>query len=265
MNVTREPPVTLRHMASSSGATVLPNLLLDAYHYYRINSDELVLLLHLMRCQDSPLGSELALSDYLMAKMKRTRGEIMHLLRGLHNKGILMLQKDAGLLKPQEVSLHLLYGNLLNWQELPDEKKEETGLDDYTTLVHAFEQTFMHLTHFEYDRIKEWLDVDGWPPEIIVEALETAALSRVLNFKYVDRILLNWQMQGLSTLEEIHQANEAFAKRRGQSEKTEANEPQRMSSTRSRRRSKPFFIVGSINQDEEAIQERRRRLDKLGK
>ena len=258
-------PATLRQIVNQSGATLLPNLLLDAYHFLGMTNDEVLIVMHLMRCQDSATGSDLQLSDYLMEKMKRSRSEIGYLLRGLQSKGLLLLNQDPGKTSPQDISLHFVYSSLLNWSELPEEKKLAKADTPYTEMVRVFERAFRHLSEFEYERIKEWLAEDNWPPEVIREALRIAALHRALSFKYIDRILLNWQMEGYRTLTEIEQANEEreLRKRQADSATEPATAGDTRSFSRSRRRTRPAFKVGSINRQEESPEERRKRFDKL--
>ena len=254
----------LRQMVNREGITLLPNLLLDAYHYYRLSNDEVLLLLHLLRCQDSDSGSKLSLSDFLCEKMRRTRSEINYLISSLQKKGFLSLQTDAGKLKAHEVSLHLLYSNLVFWQELPTKEKQGRDESEHEQLVHLFERTFSHLNVMEYERLRQWLDEDNWPPEVIKEALRIAALNKALSITYIDRILLNWQEEGLSTLEEVLAAKAShLSRRKERSEAPEGENRREFRSLSKRRSERPTFVIGSINQVEETAEERRKRFERL--
>ncbi|MCL2547584.1 MAG: DnaD domain protein [Symbiobacteriaceae bacterium] len=256
-------PVSLRQLTNSGGVTLLPNLLLDAYHYYELSGDELILLIHLIRCQDSASGSDLPLSDYLMEKMRRSRGEITMLLQSLQVKGFLHLAKDAGQMKPQDTPLHFLYSSLISWTEIPEDKREVQEKDPFLELVQLFEKYFRYMNEFEYQRMREWLTEDQWDPEVIREALRIAALNKILNFKYIDRILLNWQIQGVHTLADVEAANNDHQSRRQQARGDETAVNQTQPVSKSRRRGVPLFRVGSINQTEETSVERKKRFDRL--
>ena len=59
------------------------------------------------------------------------------------------------------------------------------------------------LSPIEKQEIAAWLNIDHYNPEIVKLALREAILAQVYNFKYVDRILLNWQRHGLTTTDQI--------------------------------------------------------------
>ena len=71
-------------------------------------------------------------------------------------------------------------------------------------LVRQFEIEFGRLlSPIEKQEIAAWINIDHYDPEIVKLALREAILAQVYNFKYVDRILLNWQRHGLTTLDQI--------------------------------------------------------------
>lgn len=202
------------------GMTQLPNLLLDYYRELSMNETELTAILHLLRFQQK--GSEskaAALSDYLMECMGLSRAEVNPLIFNMLSKGYFQTASaDMGKTHPGEISLLPLYEKLTHLfsRDLlsPQEKSErEQKISQHGELIAAFEQVFRKLTSFDYEKIKEWLENDAWPPEIILEALRQAALQRKLSFAYIDRILLNWQINQWDTLEKIRAADEAFQRR----------------------------------------------------
>lgn len=202
------------------GMTQLPNLLLDYYRELSMNETELTAVLHLLRFQQKSSESKAAaLSDYLMECMGLSRGEVNPLIFNMLSKGYFQTASaDMGKTHPGEISLLPLYEKLtqLFSRDLlsPQDKSErEQKISQHGELVAAFEQVFRKLTSFDYEKIKEWLENDGWPPEIILEALRQAALQRKLSFAYIDRILLNWQINQWDTLEKIRAADEAFQRR----------------------------------------------------
>lgn len=202
------------------GMTQVPNLLLDYYRNLGMNDTELVALLHLLRVQQKGSESKAAsVSDYLMECMSLPRTEVNPLLFNMTSKGYIQTSHtDMGKTNPAEVSFLSLYEKLtqLFSRDLlaPQDKTErEQQISKYAELVTAFEQVFRKLTSFDYEKLKEWLENDGWPPEIILEALRQAALQRKLSFAYIDRILLNWQINQWDTLDKIRAADDAFQRR----------------------------------------------------
>jgi DNA replication protein len=261
-------PETLQQQVRRHQVTLLPNLLLDAYHDLGLSDKELALLLHLLRCHDSATGSEIPASDYLMEKMRLTRTEVNLLMRKLQEKGLVIIREDLGRLKPHEVSLQALFAALLDWESKPDKAVATSPGNTYDQLVKVFENQFRGLNDFEYERLREWLEVDSWPPDVIQEALRVAALGRSLSFRYIDRVLLNWQIKGLRTLEEVRSEDVAFGRRRlSQLERaTEAEaspKPAYTAVSRSPRSSKKAFRIGNLSGFDESEEERKKRFARL--
>ncbi|MCE5196676.1 MAG: DnaD domain protein [Negativicutes bacterium] len=202
------------------GMTQVPNLLLDYYKELMMSEQELIAVFSLLRYQQK--GSEskaAALSDYLMECLKLSRSEVQTLIFNMLSKGFLTTEHaDSGKAAPDAVSLLPLYEKLTHLfsrdllspeqKEMPDEKINQTA-----ELVSAFERVFNKLSPFDYEKLRDWLNNDGWSAEIILEALRQASLQRKLNFAYIDRILLNWQMNQLDTLEKIKASEDAFQRR----------------------------------------------------
>ena len=90
--------------------------------------------------------------------------------------------------------------------EVLEEAKDSLNNDPMSDLAREFEIEFgRYLTPIEREEIQDWLNLDHYAPEIIKLALREAVLSRAMSFKYVDRILLNWQRMNLKTASEVHQ------------------------------------------------------------
>jgi DNA replication protein len=89
-------------------------------------------------------------------------------------------------------------------------EKKETSVN----LFALFEQEFGRpLSPLEYEKIVSWLDGEGYREELIREALAEAVLSGKFNFKYIDRILFEWQKLNIRTVQELHQHREQFRNR----------------------------------------------------
>lgn len=66
-----------------------------------------------------------------------------------------------------------------------------------------FEQEFGRpLTPMEYETINGWLDQDRYADELIRFALKESVFSGKLNFRYIDRILLEWSRNRVTNVEE---------------------------------------------------------------
>jgi DNA replication protein len=78
-------------------------------------------------------------------------------------------------------------------------------------LFTLFESEFARpLSPFEYEMIVGWIDRDTYSDSLIMTALKEAVFAGKLSFRYVDRILNDWQRQGIRTVEEAKQSMERF-------------------------------------------------------
>ncbi|MTI82216.1 MAG: DnaD domain protein [Firmicutes bacterium] len=85
-----------------------------------------------------------------------------------------------------------------------------------------FEREFARpLSPMEVERIRQWLEeVDS---VLIMEALRRAVLMGKNNFRYIDAILMEWQKNKLTTLQDIERYDEEFKKRRSNRGQTSSN------------------------------------------
>src|SRR5699024_3755453 len=94
------------------------------------------------------------------------------------------------------------------WEKLYADEKES---ENEGTVFILFEQEFGRpLSPFEIETINAWLDVDVIKPELIKAGLREAVLMGKLNFKYIDRILREWQRKGIRTVEQARDASRSF-------------------------------------------------------
>lgn len=79
-----------------------------------------------------------------------------------------------------------------------------------TNLYSIFEQEFARpLSPMEYETITGWIERDRYPEPLIVLALKEAVFAGKVNFRYIDRILLEWQRNSIRTVEQA----KAYAQR----------------------------------------------------
>jgi len=62
----------------------------------------------------------------------------------------------------------------------------------------------------EFETLKLWLDHDHYSPLLIKAALREAVMSGKLNFRYIDRILFEWQKKGIETIEQARDQGQKF-------------------------------------------------------
>jgi DNA replication protein len=87
-----------------------------------------------------------------------------------------------------------------------EEERERTP-----NLFAVFEREFGRpLSPMELETISAWLDQDRYPEELIRVALKEAVFAGKLHFRYIDRILLEWSRNRITTAEEARLHSRQF-------------------------------------------------------
>lgn len=72
--------------------------------------------------------------------------------------------------------------------------KEQSDEETFKDLFQFIEQSFGRpLSPIEIDTLNQWIDVDNHDISVIQAAVNEALSQEKINFKYIDRILLNWK------------------------------------------------------------------------
>ncbi|MCL6625415.1 DnaD domain-containing protein [Alicyclobacillus shizuokensis] len=113
------------------------------------------------------------------------------------------------------------------WQALRG--RQEAAVDPHvgpTDLFSLFEQEFGRpLSEFEFEQIRHWLDTDGHPQWLVMEALREAVLGNKFSFKYIDRILYDWQRHRVRTRQDLEAYRESYRERQQGREQVAASKP----------------------------------------
>ncbi|WP_297819601.1 DnaD domain protein [uncultured Lactobacillus sp.] len=194
------------------GFTTISNALLNYYSQLNLSENEVMLLIQLEA--SSQKGDDFPSDKFLSSKMNLSPIEISELIQGLINKEIITLEQDNndnGKIS-NYYNLDLLYQRLdkfvndtkISTSTKSINKKEEGISDPIQQLVRQFEIEFGRLlSPIERQEVAAWINVDHYNPELIKMALREAVLAQVYNFKYVDRILLNWQRHSLKSPDQV--------------------------------------------------------------
>nr|WP_315603012.1 DnaD domain protein [Paenibacillus aurantius] len=74
-----------------------------------------------------------------------------------------------------------------------------------------FEKEFARpLTPMELETISGWLDQDHFKEELILAALKEAVFAGKVHFRYIDRILLEWQRNRIQTVDQAKEHAQKF-------------------------------------------------------
>ena len=81
-------------------------------------------------------------------------------------------------------------------QSLAKGDSQQSGKDIYSIMEKEFARP---LTPMEFETISGWLDKDKFSEDLILAALKEAVFAGKVHFRYIDRILLEWSRNRVST------------------------------------------------------------------
>ena len=118
--------------------------------------------------------------------------------------------------KTDSYSFDFLYQKL---DSLIDEEKKEllnvSAEKDRQKIFNAFQVEFgRDLSPIELEMINDWIEEDKYKTDLILLALREAVLSQAYNLKYIDRILLSWEKQGIRSKVDVENLKKAREKRK---------------------------------------------------
>ena len=93
--------------------------------------------------------------------------------------------------------------------------KEEVKTDIFKTFEQELGRT---ISSMELELINGWLS-NGTPEELVLGALREAVYNGVTNFKYIDRIIFEWEKKGFKTMDDV---NKHLMSRREKKSKSES-------------------------------------------
>lgn len=182
---------------------VVSDFLIKNYKVWNLDVDEFIILIYLMNssnlvCDYKLISSELGM-DLELVMNKINELSIKKLLE------IKLLKNSSNKLEEQ-ISLDLLYNKV--FMQIIDVKEEE----DKSNIYSAFESELGRtLSPIEYELINGWLECN-YKEEIILAALKEAVFNGVNNFRYIDRILFEWNKKGIDTVDKISKYKKEFRK-----------------------------------------------------
>ncbi|WP_442601053.1 DnaD domain-containing protein [Paenibacillus sp. KN14-4R] len=217
------------------GTVAVPYALLKVYSRMKLSEAEAMLLIHLIgfiqvERNDFPTHEEIG------ARMSLRSEAVAVLLQKLHKEGYLGIDEgveaESGM-RYELFNLRPLY--LAMAKELAQDGVEErkpnpitasSANHNHARMVPAepnagesrtrdiytiFEQEFGRpLTPMELQTISGWLDQDRYKEELILSALKEAVFTGKLYFRYIDRILLEWQRNRVVTVDQAKEYAQRF-------------------------------------------------------
>lgn len=182
----------------------VPHILLKDYRHLNINETELVVLLKLMQFD----GKEMPGFKELADEMSLTTEQVAAQIQGLIQKDLIAIHVDHS---------HQQYSEIISLEPLDRQLQARYQAQtvshelSFNTLFERFEVAFSRpLTPIEMQTLNHWLDSDHHSLDIIQAALDEAVSHDKLSFKYIDRILLNWQKRNVKTIDDSKTVSNDF-------------------------------------------------------
>ncbi len=133
-------------------------------------------------------------------KLGLTDVEVMETLDCLLKKKLIVLDtaKDNYNKSVEVINLDNFYNIMMDtYSNSIKASKKDTVYDTYAS---EFDRK---LTGMEYEIINNWFNA-GYPEELILGALKEAVFNGVKNFRYIDKILLEWHKKGFKTMADVN-------------------------------------------------------------
>ncbi|NGP43743.1 DnaD domain-containing protein [Bacillaceae bacterium SIJ1] len=200
------------------GSFAVPSFLITSYSKLGLNDHEWVLIMHIWHLQQR--GVQFPSPHELSQVMSAHEDDIQAMLASLIRRGLIDLKDDleSGDMKSETLSLEPLFKKCYEWREnmtaRQNAKDEEEKADE---LFGLFEQEFGRaLSPIEYETLSMWVDKDDYSTSLIKAALREAVLGGKLSFRYIDRILFEWQKNQVKTVEDAQKHAKQFRDRKRQ-------------------------------------------------
>ncbi|MBC2284562.1 DnaD domain-containing protein [Listeria booriae] len=195
-----------------AGYVTLPRVLVENYAKLGMDEQELVVVLQLQSFLEKQIYFP-SMED-IAERMTLSTEQAFRVIQALVTKRLIAIKQqestaqvlaESYTLEPLWEKLMLLFENMHEEQQVVSQQQVQISL------YSQFEQEFGRpLSPMEAEMLSAWIDQDRNNPELIREALKEAVISQKLSFRYIDRILLNWNRQNIKTAEQARAASAAF-------------------------------------------------------
>lgn len=176
---------------------LIPQILLFNYTKLKLNTTELVIIIIL-------INSSIYNPKQIAECMEINLPLLLEMIASLEEKGILKIELNkVNNIQVEEVNLTGLYEKLSFL--ITDSKKNHNSI--YETFEQELGRT---LSPIEYELVGEWLNTNS--EELLLLALKEATYNGVSNFRYIDRIIHEWNKKGIKTREDVAKNNIEFKK-----------------------------------------------------
>ncbi len=178
------------------GNVVIPLYILKCFKKMNLTMEEFVFLMYLYSKQDTLDFNPEKIANDLNIDIMEAMGYVSVLI----SKGYLtleVLKNENGVLE-EVINLENFYEKISTLLINTETKEEVESIYSYIE-----KELKRPLNSIEIKTIEGWL-TNNIDSSLIKEAISLALASGVYNLKYVDKMLLNWQMQGIKNLDDLN-------------------------------------------------------------
>lgn len=205
------------------GNVDVPYWLLRYYTRLHLQEPDVMLILHVMAFKQKQ-HKDFPTLEEIQSRMAIPQDKVIAVLQKLLKEGLLRIDEEKD-------PLSAVHSEKYNWQPLM-ERLAECRLEDLMEeraamrrqpsaggsgkkdIFSIFENEFGRpLTPMELESIAGWIDKDGYPEELILAGLKEAVFAGKVHFRYIDRILLEWQRNRIQTVEQAKEHSQKFRAR----------------------------------------------------
>ncbi len=178
----------------SSKKMVLSTYLIKVALSNELNLNEFLVLVYFDNSFNSTLDLEL-----IGNTLGLDESAVMEAFNSLMLKGLINIEstKDLDNRMQEVVTLCGVYDFICD--DVEEVAKEEVKVDIFKTFEKELGRT---ISSMELEMINGWLST-GTPEELILGALREAVYNGVTNFKYIDRIIYEWEKKGFKTMDDV--------------------------------------------------------------
>jgi DNA replication protein len=191
-----------------------PALLLRHYKELSLTDEEMMLFFQIAAFMKE--GKEFPTIYELRERMSADETRLLTMLQKLVQNQFLTIEdvmdKQTGI-RSEKFCLDPLYWKLAHLLVSQKHAPSFTEKDNEQNLYIIFEQEFGRpLSPIECETLSIWQDNDKYADELIIAALREAVLAGKLSFKYIDRILFEWQRNNIHTSKQARDFSLKFRK-----------------------------------------------------
>ncbi|MBN3527566.1 DnaD domain-containing protein [Paenibacillus apiarius] len=203
-----------------SGSISVPYHLLRYYRQLKLSDTDVMLFIHLIGFKQQEM-KDFPTIEELQERMGASADAVIKSLQKLMKDGFLTIDEE---IDPQTDVQYERYNLTGLWEKLAIVMAEEfraerqklravTSLaeSEPPNLFNIFEKEFGRpLSPMECETIAGWIDQDRYPEELILLALKEAVFAGKVHFRYIDRILLEWNRNRIHSIEDAKVYTQKF-------------------------------------------------------